>query len=102
MRNHFSQSELVCPTPNQVGLATGFGEALGRLRLKLNDLTSARRSPSHNVKINGHPRNLYLIVNGSWCTSGTCAFDVVVIDGEFKARLITLALDPEVWSAFCK
>ena len=100
MLDHFSHSEPACPTTDQVRLAAGFGEALERLRVELNEpmhLTSACRSPLHNAKVRGHPRSLHLIVNGHWGTSGTCAVDVGAIEGEFKAKLITLALDQE-WS----
>ena len=100
MLDHFSYSELACPTTDQVRLAAGFGEALERLRVELDApiyLTSACRSPLHNAKVDGHPRNLHLIINGHWGTGGTCAVDVVANDGEFKAKLITLALDQD-WS----
>jgi len=63
MLDHFSYSELACPTTDQVRLAAGFGEALERLRVELDapmHLTSACRSPLHNAKINGHPRSLHL------------------------------------------
>ena len=101
MLDHFSHSELACPTTDQVRLAAGFGEALERLRVELDEpiyLNSACRSPLHNAKINGHPRSLRLIVNGHWGTGGSCAVDVVANDGEFKAKLIALALAQE-WSA---
>ena len=100
MFDHFSHSELACPTTDQVRLAAGFGEALERLRVELNEpmhLTSACRSPLHNAKINGHPQSLHLVVNSLWGTGGTCAVDVAANNGEFKAKLITLALDQE-WS----
>ena len=100
MLDHFSHSELACPTTDQVRLAAGFGEALERLRVELDEpiyLTSACRSPLHNAKINGHPQSLHLVINCLWGTGGTCAVDVGAIDGEFKAKLITLALDQE-WS----
>ena len=83
MLDHFSHSELACPTTDQVRLAAGFGEALERLRVELDApiyLTSACRSPLHNAKVDGHPRNLHLIINGHWGTGGTCAVDVVAID----------------------
>ena len=105
MLDHFSHSELACPTTDQVRLASGFGEALERLRVELDVpiyLNNACRSPLHNAKISGHPRSLHLVVNSHWGTGGTCAVDVVAIDGEFKAKLITLALDQEAWSEFCK
>ena len=54
MLDHFSHSELACPTTDQVRLATGFGEALERLRVDLDApiyLNSACRSPSHNAKV---------------------------------------------------
>ena len=35
MLNHFSRSELACPTTDQVRLVAGFGEALERLRVEL-------------------------------------------------------------------
>ncbi len=63
MLDHFSRSELACPTTDQVRLAAGFGEALERLRVELNEpmhLTSACRSPLHNAKVDGHPRSLHL------------------------------------------
>ena len=57
----------------------------------------AWRSPSHNAKVGGHPRSLHLIVNGHWGTGGPCAVDVSATDGEYRAKLITLALDQD-WS----
>ena len=92
MLDHFSRSELACPTTDQVRLAAGFGEALERLRVELDEpiyLTSACRSPSHNAMVRGHPRSLHLIVNGQWGTGGTCTVDVVATDGEYRAKLIT-------------
>ena len=100
MLDHFSHSELACPTTDQVPLAAGFGEVLERLRVELDEpvyLTSACRSPRHNAKVNGHPRSLHLVINSHWGTGGTCAVDVVANDGEFKAKLFTLALDQD-WS----
>ena len=100
MLDHFSRSELACPTTDQVRLATGFGEALGRLRVELDapmHLTSACRSPMHNAKVRGHPRSLHLVVNSLWGTGGTCAVDVAATDGQYRAKLISLALDQE-WS----
>ena len=67
MLDHFSHSELACPATDQVRLASGFGEAIEKLRIKLDEpiyINSACRSPLHNAKINGHPRSLHLIVNG--------------------------------------
>ena len=63
MLDHFSHSELACPTTDQVRLAAGFGEALEKLRIKFDApiyLNSACRSPLHNAKIDGHPRSLHL------------------------------------------
>ena len=100
MLDHFSHSELACPTTDQVRLAAGFGEALERLRVELDEpiyLNSACRSPLHNAKISGHPRSLHLVINSHWGTGGCCAVDVAATDGEFKAKLITLVLDQE-WS----
>ena len=37
MLDHFSHSELACPTSDQVRLAAGFGEALERLRVELDE-----------------------------------------------------------------
>ena len=100
MPNHFLHSELACPTTDQVRLASGFGEALEQLRIKFDApiyLTSACRSPSHNVKAHGHPRSLHLTINEHHTTSGTCPVDTVATDGQYRAKLITLALDQE-WS----
>jgi hypothetical protein len=100
MLDHFSHSELAYPTTDQVRLASGFGEALERLRVELDEpiyLNSACRSPLHNAKISGHPRSLHLIVNDHWGTGGTCAIDAVATDGQYRAKLITLALDQD-WS----
>ena len=47
MLDHSSHSELACPTTDQERLASGFGEALERLRVELEEpiyLTSACRS----------------------------------------------------------
>ena len=35
MLDNFSRSELACPTTGEVRLASGFGEALEKLRIKL-------------------------------------------------------------------
>ena len=48
MLDHFSRSELACPTTDELRLASGFGEALERLRVELDApiyLNSACRSP---------------------------------------------------------
>ena len=69
MLDHFSRSELACPTTDELRLATGFDEALERLRVELDApiyLTSACRSPVHNAKVGGHLRSLHLTVNGHW------------------------------------
>ena len=100
MLDHFSRSELACPTTGEVRLASGFGEALEQLRIKFDApiyLTSASRSPSYNVKVRGHPRSLHLTINEHHTTGGTCAIDAVATDGQYRAKLITLALDQE-WS----
>ena len=100
MLEHFSHSELACPTTDQVRLVAGFGEALEKLRIKLDApiyLTSACRSPLHNAKINGHPQSLHLVINSLWATGGTCAVDVAATDGQYRAKLIALALDQK-WS----
>ena len=47
MLNHLSHPELACPTTDQVRLAAGFGEALERLRVELDEpiyFNNARRS----------------------------------------------------------
>ena len=98
MLDHFSHSELAWPTTDQVRLAAGFGEALERLRVELDEpiyLNSACRSPLHNAKINGHPRSLHLVINSHWGTGGCCAVDVAAMDGQYRARFIALALDQE-------
>ena len=98
--DHFSRSELACPTTGEVRLAPGFGEALEQLRIKFDApiyLTSACRSPGHNTKVRGHPRSLHLTINEHHTTGGTCAVDAVATDGQYRAKLITLALDQE-WS----
>ena len=100
MLDHFPHSELACQTTDQVRLAAGFGEALERLRVELDEpiyLTSACRSPEHNAKIRGHPRSLHLTVNDHWGTGGTCAVDAVATDGQCRAKLISLALAQD-WS----
>ena len=81
-------------------LAPGFGEAPEQLQIKFDApiyLTSACRSPSHNTKVRGHPRSLHLTINEHHTTSGTCAVDAVATDGQYRAKLISLALDQE-WS----
>ncbi len=100
MLDHFSRSELACPMTDELRLATGFGEALERLRVELDApiyLTSACRSPIHNTKVDGHPRSLHLTVNEYWGTGGCCAVDVVATDGEYRAKIISMALDRD-WS----
>ena len=100
MLDHFSHSELACPTTGEVRLAAGFGEALERLRVELDEpiyRTSACRSPLHNAKINGHPQSLHLVINSLWGTGGCCVVDAAATDGQYRATLISLALDQE-WS----
>ena len=89
MLDHFSRSELACPTTDELRLATGFGEALERLRVELDApiyLTSACRSPTHNARVDGHPRSLHLTVNGHWGTGGCCAVDAVATDANTGPR----------------
>jgi len=98
--DHFSRSELACPTTGEVRLAPGFGEALEQLRIKFYApiyLTSACPSPSHNTKVRGHPRSLHLTINEHHTTGGTCAVDAVATEGQYRAKLIALVLDQE-WS----
>jgi len=100
MLDHFSRSELAYPTTGEVRLASGFGEAPERLRVELDEpvyLTSACRSPLHNAKINGHSRSLHLVINCHWGAGSCCAVDVAATDGQYRAKLIALALDQE-WS----
>ena len=100
MLDHFSRSELTCPTTGEVRLASGFGEALEQLRIKFDApiyLTSACRSPSHNAEVRRHPRSLHLTINEHHTTGGTCAVDAVATDGQYRAKLITLVLDQD-WS----
>ena len=100
MLDHFSGSELACPTTGEVRLASSFGEVLEQLRIKFDApiyLTSACRSPSHNAKVRGHPCSLHLTINEHHTTGGTCAVDAVATDGQYRAKLITLALDQD-WS----
>ena len=95
MLDHFSRSELACPTTGEVHLASGFGEALGQLRIKFDApiyLTSACRSPSHNVKVRGHPRSLHLTINEHHTTGGTCAVDVAATDGRQR---LPAAIEPQ-------
>ena len=66
MLDHFSHSELACPMTDQARLAAGFGEAIEKLRIKLDEpiyINSACRSPTHNAKIRGLPRSLHLVIN---------------------------------------
>ena len=81
-------------------LAAGFGEASEKLRIKLDApiyLNSAYRPSMPNAKVPGHPPSLHLVINSYWGTGGTCAVDVAGVDGQYRAKLITLALDQE-WS----
>ena len=55
------------------------------------------RSPLHNAKVNGHPQSLHLVINSLWAIGGTCAVDVAATDGQYRAKLIALALDQK-WS----
>ena len=98
MLDHFSHSELACPATDELRLATGFGEALERLRVELDApiyLSSACRSPSHNEKVRGHPHSLHLTVNDHWGTGGCCAIDAVATEGEYRAKIISQALDQD-------
>ena len=100
MLDHFSRSELACPTTEKLRLAAGFGEALERLRVELDApiyLSSACRSPSHNEKVRGHPHSLHLTVNDHWGTGGCCAIDAVATEGDYRAKIISQALDQD-WS----
>jgi len=54
---------------DELRLATGFGEALERLRIKLDEpiyINGACQSPMQNAKVRGLPRRLHLIVIGHW------------------------------------
>jgi len=47
MLDHFLRSELACPTTDELRLATGFGEALERLRVELD----APNSPHQRLSV---------------------------------------------------
>ena len=51
MLDHFSRSELACPATDQVRLTSSFGEALERLRVKLDEpnmeIGGQSREPLH-------------------------------------------------------
>ena len=84
MTDHFSRSELACPTTDQVRLATSFGEAVEKLRIKLDALiylTNACRSPGHNAKVREHPHSLHLVINSHWGAGDTSAVDAATTDG---------------------
>jgi len=70
MLDHFSHSELACPTTDQVRLAAGFGEALERLRVELDEpiyLNSACRSPLHNAKVGVASNFIHLDQRTRYC-----------------------------------
>ena len=74
MLDHFSRSELACPTTEKLRLAAGFGEALERLRVELDVpiyLTSVCWSSMHNAKADGRIRSLHLTVKGGRGTGDT-------------------------------
>ena len=53
MLDHFSHSELACPTTDQVRLAAGFGEALEPLRVELDEpvyLSYAREAGCYSFR----------------------------------------------------
>ncbi len=83
MLDHFSRSELACPTTDELRLAAGFGGDLKRRRVELDAplyLTSACWLPVHNAKVGSHLRSLHLTVNGHWSTGGTRTVDIVAND----------------------
>ena len=98
MVDHFSCLELARPTTDLVGLIAGFSGSLEKIRIKLDAaiyFTCACGSPSHNAKLNGHPHSLRLVIICHWSTGGCCAVDVAVTDGQYRDKLIILALDQD-------
>ena len=57
MRDHFSRSELARPTTNQVRLASGFGDALERLRVELDE-------PINLNSAEGLCRSVFFLIEG--------------------------------------
>ena len=73
-------------------IATSFCEALELLRVELDApiyLTSACRSPKHNAKVGGHPRNLHSMVNGHLRIGRICAVAAVA------AAVVMFVWDPD-------
>ena len=98
MLDHFSHSELAYPATGQVRLVAGFGEALERLRVELDEpiyLNSACRSPLHNAKADGHPPSLHLVINSHWGAGGCYAVDAAATDGGYRVKIITLPLNQD-------
>ena len=57
MLDHLSRLELACPTIDQVRLASGFGEALERLRVELDE-------PIHLNSAEGLCQSVFFVIEG--------------------------------------
>jgi hypothetical protein len=92
MLHHFSHSELACPTTDELRLATGFGEALERLRAELDELiypNSACRSP----------RTSFTAINGP-ATAG-CRWPSITTGDDYDGNHFmdySTASEPSTWA----
>lgn len=76
---YFSEYELQCKGTGTIKLDPRFAQALPKLREawgKPLTPNSVCRAPSHNKKVDGHPRSLHLTENPHWPTFGTMACDI--------------------------
>jgi hypothetical protein len=76
---YFTLSELRCKGTGVVKLDPRFATALPKLRDAWGSAlvpNSVCRTPTHNIRENGHPHSLHLTDNPRWPTLGTMAADI--------------------------
>jgi uncharacterized protein YcbK (DUF882 family) len=91
---YFSSNELMCPRSKVIKLASGFADALLRLRLEWNrpmKVNSCCRSYEYNRLIGGHPNSLHVYNISQHGNDGTAAIDIACEKGVDKYRLAMLA-----------
>lgn len=93
-RVYFNHAELACRLTGHGKLASGFADALLKLRLAYGKpmvVTSCCRSAEHNKDIGGHPHSLHIYDYPEHNVDGACAIDIGLANGSHRWILVNIA-----------
>lgn len=90
----FTEQELRCKESGGIKLASGFQDALKKLRLAFNQpmrVLSCCRSQSYNQRVGGVKKSFHIYDNPAWEIDGACAIDIATPTESCKKDLLKIA-----------